>query len=225
MTHLCKSLKDLESLARLNLTGCPKLWKVSWSKKYVNQLERLKALCIGGEIQEQSLLSLPRSLMSLDLTNCKLDYKNDVDVVFRAQSLFDLYLWGNPFEYLPTCIDLKMLRKLSLYSCQNLKSLLCIPSTIEELNIDWCKSLERITFQSARFSLKAFEYKCCFKLSEIQGLFKLVSISTLDEGDLGDMKWIKAYQYHKVDLIGDRITKGRIWQVQVISLNLSQMHA
>ncbi|KAF5789024.1 hypothetical protein HanXRQr2_Chr09g0366011 [Helianthus annuus] len=123
---------------------------------------------------------------------------------------------------MPNNIDLKMLRLLNLYSCPNLKSLLCLPSTLEELCIDWCTSLERITFQSGRFSLREFGYKGCFKLSEIQGLFKLVPVAKIDEADLGHMQWIKAYQDHKVDLVGDDITKGRDRRIQVIPPNFFQ---
>ncbi|KAJ0777925.1 hypothetical protein HanLR1_Chr02g0066011 [Helianthus annuus] len=30
------------------------------------------------------------------------------------------------------------------------------------------------------------------------------------------MKWIKEYQDHKVDLVGDEVTKGRIWHMQML---------
>ncbi|XP_021981079.1 disease resistance protein RPV1 isoform X1 [Helianthus annuus] len=209
LTHVCKTIGDLESLVLLDLSGCTKPWKALPSKKYVNQH--------GGGIPEQPLLLfLPPSLKSLYLANCNLDNNNHDRVVFHAQSLFNLSLRGNLFEYMPNNIDLKMLRLLNLYSCPNLKSLLCLPSTLEELCIDWCTSLERITFQSGRFSLREFGYKGCFKLSEIQGLFKLVPVAKIDEADLGHMQWIKAYQDHKVDLVGDDITKGRDRRIQML---------
>ncbi|PWA78796.1 toll/interleukin-1 receptor (TIR) domain-containing protein [Artemisia annua] len=109
-----------------------------------------------------------------------------------------------------------MLRVLDLTCCPNLKSILCIPSTLEELYIDCCTTLEKITFQSARFKLQKFVYKGCFKLSEIQGLFKLVPIAKLDESDLGNMKCIKAYKDYMADLVGDVITVGRIWKIHIL---------
>lgn len=130
-------------------------------------------------------------------------------------------LFSCSVEFLPNKIDLNMLRTLKLNNCANLKSLICLPSTLEELYTDWCTSLEKITFQSVRFKLQKFGYEGCFKLSEIQGLFKLVPVAKLDEAYLGQMKWIKSYEDHKVDLIGDVITKGRIWRLQVITLSLS----
>ncbi|KAJ0702876.1 putative heavy metal-associated domain superfamily [Helianthus annuus] len=107
-----------------------------------------------------------------------------------------------------------MLQSLYLTGCPNLKSLSCLPSRLKRLRVGWCTSLERITFQSARFTLEMFYYEGCFKLFEIEGLFKLVSIEKLDEADLGYMQWIKAYKDHKVDLVGDEITKGRTWNIQ-----------
>lgn len=188
LTHVCKTIGDLEHLSHLSLTGCTK-WKASSNQTFVNQQpEKLKALFISPE---QPLFSLPRSLSSL-------------------------FLNGNPFEIMPSYIGLEKLRILELTYCPNLKSLLCLPSTLESLYVDWCISLEIITFQSARFTLRVFNYEGCFKLCEIQGLFKLVPIEKLDEAELGHMKWIKAYQNNKVDLVGDLITKGRTWNIQML---------
>ncbi|KAJ0524885.1 hypothetical protein HanRHA438_Chr09g0384041 [Helianthus annuus] len=38
----------------------------------------------------------------------------------------------------------------------------------------------------------------------------------MNEADLGHMKWIKAYEDHKVDLVGDEVTKGRDWNIQML---------
>ncbi|XP_076919071.1 disease resistance protein RPV1-like [Bidens hawaiensis] len=80
-------------------------------------------------------------------------------------------------------------------------------------------------------SLKTLNLKGCDKLVSIcnlyrlpklvrlilfQGLFKLVPVEKMDERDLGHMQWIKAYANHKVDLVGDEITKGRIWRTQML---------
>ncbi|XP_021979296.1 uncharacterized protein LOC110875407 [Helianthus annuus] len=215
LTHLCKSIGDLESLGILDLTGCTKLWKASsnFCIGFVNQLQRLKSLQIG-RFQAQPLFSLPWSLQYLHLDFCDLGYNNDLNVLFHPESLFCLTLRCNPFERLPSNFNLNMLRVLSLSLCQNLKSLPCIPKTLEELNIDWCISLDRVTFQSGLFSLQRFSYEGCFQLSEVEGLFKLVPIEKIDEADLGHMRWIKAYQDYKVDLVGDEITKRRDWRMQ-----------
>ncbi|GJW58168.1 putative Toll/interleukin-1 receptor domain-containing protein [Tanacetum coccineum] len=215
LADVCKTIGGLKNLAKLNLTGCKKLFRALSDKKYVKP-ERVKALRIGGGTPKEPLFSLPMSLKYLYIGYCEFEYKNDLCVVFHAQSFFYLSLRGNLFESLPNNIDLKMLRVLNLNSCPNLKSIVCLPNTLENLYTHWCTSLEKITFQSACFSLKKFGYDGCFKLSEIQGLLKLVPIASLDESDLGNMKWIKEYEAHKVDLVGDVITKGIIWHTQML---------
>ncbi|XP_076919072.1 disease resistance protein RUN1-like [Bidens hawaiensis] len=196
LTYLCKSIRDLENLDLLDLTGCTKVLK------YINQVDTMM-------LHEQPLLSLPQSLTNVDLTNCDIEFNSDVCVAFHAKSRYFLDLSVNPFEYLPSFIDFKMLQLLCLYSCSNLKSLPCIPSVLEYLFIDWCTSLERITFQSGRFTLQEFSYEGCFKLSDVEGLFKLVPIAKITLPEIGNMQWIKAYANHKVDLVGDEITKGK----------------
>ncbi|CAH1449165.1 unnamed protein product [Lactuca virosa] len=107
-----------------------------------------------------------------------------------------------------------MLRVLDVNNCSNIKSLLCLPSTLEELYTSWCYSLEKITFQSGRCRLRKFEYQGCENLFEIQGFFKLVPSEELGEANLGYMNWIKAYKNTTVDLIGyDVVTYDRYRKV------------
>lgn len=225
LTHVCKTIGGLERLDLLDLTGCKNLWKVLLNKKYLNKQQRLKALFIGKGIQRKSSFSLPGSLKFLFLNDCGFkNNNNDVPVMFSGQPFLYMNLGNSLFEFLPHNIDLKMLRVLDLTCCPRLKSLLCLPSTLEELYTYSCESLERITFQSPRFRLREFGYGGCFELSEIQGLFKLVSIASLNEADLGHMKWIKAYEDHEVDLVGDEITEGRVWHIQVVYLFLKRIY-
>ncbi|GJY81077.1 putative RNA-directed DNA polymerase, partial [Tanacetum coccineum] len=142
LTHLSKSIGRLESLALLNLGSCKNLWKFSSN------------ICIGGEIREQPLFSLPQSLKFLFLDYCNLENNSDLGVI--------------------------------------------------------------ITFQSDCFRLRRIRYLGCSKLSEIQGLFKLVSIKKLDEAHMGKMEWIKAYEDFKVDLVDSIITEGRMWHTQML---------
>ncbi|CAI9293456.1 unnamed protein product [Lactuca saligna] len=131
--------------------------------------------------------------------------------------LLFLYRCSNPLTPLT---NLKMLRVLDVSSCPNIKSLLCLPSMLEELCTSWCSSLEIITFESAGFRLRKFEYIDCKNLCEIQGFFKLVPLERLDEADLGHMKWIKAYQHHGLTLIDDGVVRYGWdiygWHIQVL---------
>ncbi|KAK1437452.1 hypothetical protein QVD17_03243 [Tagetes erecta] len=191
LTYICKTIGDLENLCLFDLGGCTELWTASINHKLVNQLGRLKALFICRGVSEQPLFSLPQSLPVLCLPS-------------------------NEFKMLPSYIDLNLIWVLNLSCCPNLKSLPCLPSTLKELYVDWCALLENIRFQSTRFTLDVFTYDGCFKLYEIEGLFKLVPITALDEVGMGHMQWIKAYQDCKVDLVGDVITKGRTFNIQML---------
>ncbi|KAJ0524655.1 putative TIR domain, P-loop containing nucleoside triphosphate hydrolase [Helianthus annuus] len=215
LTHLSKYIGDMESLALLDLKGCTKLFKASSNKKYVKPM--LKRLWIDRGDSEQPLFSLPCSLRFLHLNDCKIKCNNDVRVSFHDKSFFNMYLGYNIFEFLPTNIDLKMLQTLNLYSCSLLKSLTCIPSTLEELYIDKCCSLERVTFESGHFKLQQFSYKDCSQLSEIQSLFKLVPVAKIDVADMVQpMQWIKEYENREADLVGDDIIEGRDRQIQML---------
>ncbi|KAJ0540944.1 putative TIR domain, P-loop containing nucleoside triphosphate hydrolase [Helianthus annuus] len=213
LTHLCKSIGHLESLALLDLKGCTKLFQTSSNMKG-NSRQKHPRIDRGNS--EQALFSLPRSLESLYLDFCNVEY-DDVQVEFHADSFFNLCLGCNVFEFLPKSIDLNMLRTLDLYSCILLKFLPSIPSTLEELYIDWCCSLERVTFQSGRFRLQHFSYEGCSKLSEVQGIFKLVPISKIREANLVQhMQWIKEYEHLRMDLVSDEITVGKDRQIQML---------
>ncbi|KAM0031051.1 putative P-loop containing nucleoside triphosphate hydrolase, leucine-rich repeat domain superfamily [Helianthus debilis subsp. tardiflorus] len=199
LIHLSNSIRDLKNLSNLYLTCCTKLWKASSSNDI------------------QPLLFLPQSLIILDLSSCNLEYDKDVRVVFRAQSLFNFILSNNPFEYLPKTTELNMLRKLSLLSCEKLKSLPCMPTSLVKLYVDGCKSLESITFQSGRFTLREFSYEGCYNLSEVQGLFKIVPLAKVDKVDLVQQwHWIKEYEYDEVDLVTYKVTKEIDGKIQML---------
>ncbi|XP_035843870.1 disease resistance protein RUN1-like [Helianthus annuus] len=201
LTHICKTIEGLENLSLLNLAQCKALWKASWGKKLLNQ----------------PLFSFPHSLKFLFLHGGNPMYPLELCFSFNGP-LYGMNLSCNLFESIPRNIDLSVLRVLNLTSCKWLKSIMNLPSTLEELYTYNCISLEKVAFQSTRFSLRKFDYRGCFRLSEVQGLFKLATIEELDEVDLRHMKRIKEYQDHKLDMVGDEITKGRIWHFQVVSI-------
>nr|XP_043627290.1 disease resistance protein RPV1-like [Erigeron canadensis] len=194
LTHISKTIAGLERLALLDLTGCKNLLKVT----------------------EQQSFILPHSLQFLFLNNVDLEKLNNFHVVFSGQPFFYINLGNNLFNFLPNNIDLKMLRVLNLTSCRCLKSLLYLPRTLEELYTHSCESLKKITFQSAHFKLREFGYSRCIELCEIQGLFKLVFIKNIGEAELGHMNWIRAFQDHTVELVGDEIIKGRQEHIQML---------
>ncbi|CAH1418864.1 unnamed protein product [Lactuca virosa] len=204
LTHVWETVRGLKKLSLLEFGKCRLPGTVAPNKKYGNQLQRLKALCTGGGTPQPLLVPFPESLKFLFLNDC----------FGYSSSPYDHINFGsNPVMLLTNYTNLKMLRVLQLDSCREIKSLLCLPSTLEELYTSWCFSLEKITFESARFRLRKFEYLHCKSLFEVQGFFKLVPLAKLDEADLGHMKWIKAYDDTKVDLRGGVSRYGGLTQV------------
>lgn len=198
LVSVSKTIGELKSLALLNITGCEHLLKAS-------------------DHGQQPLFDFPHSLERLLLKSCNLEH-NSSFVSFQDQSVLQyLHLGNNLFEFLPDYNHLKTLRVLDLSFCSRLKCIECLPSTLEELFITCCKSLEKITFQSHRFTLREIDYEGCNNLLEIEGLLKLVPILKIDEINLGHMKWLKQYQNHEMCLIGDyQLTVGRQWHIQML---------
>ncbi|KAJ9551179.1 hypothetical protein OSB04_015224 [Centaurea solstitialis] len=232
------NLKVLQSLKILNLQGSESLseihniyrlpnletlilsdcYQLDYVCETIEGLENLELLNMIGGSSQQTSFSLPRSLVRLFLKNCNLECTEYSPLSFSVQpKLQYLDLGGGLFEFLPTYNHLRSLRVLDLTMCYRLKWLLYLPNTLEELYIYLCHSLERITFESERFTLQEFGYKGCTKLSEIEGFLKLVPVAKLDESDLGHMMWLKEYQNHHVSLVGDDdLTLGRSRCIQVL---------
>nr|KAJ0197954.1 hypothetical protein LSAT_V11C700361450 [Lactuca sativa] len=218
LVHVCETIRLLNSLALLNMTGCEKLWKSSWKMQHKSPLKELKVSTSDERVKGLSTFSLPPSLQRLFLNDCYLESTDYSPLCFSSQSFLQyLNLGNNLFEFLPMYNHLKNLRVLDLTWCLRLKWILCLPSTLAELYVYYCKSLERVTFESCRFTLQEFGYEGCLNLLEIEGFIKLVPLVKLDETDLGHLKWLKEHQNHKVCLVGDdELTKGRSLCIQIL---------
>ncbi|KAL4582001.1 hypothetical protein LXL04_006538 [Taraxacum kok-saghyz] len=215
LVRVCDTIRDLTCLTLLNMTGCENLC----NKVQRNLLVGIEASpSRGGVVAGPPTFSFPHSLHRLSLKDCNFQSTDSFPLSFSAQvSLEYLNLGNNLFEFLPYYDHLKKLRVLDLSLCTRLKWLLCLPSTLAELYVYYCVSLEKITFQSARFTLQEFGYEGCISLSEVEGFITLVHVAKLDENDLGHMKWLKEYQYREVCLVGDdELTKGRSSCVQML---------
>ncbi|KAJ9552020.1 hypothetical protein OSB04_016065 [Centaurea solstitialis] len=214
LVHVCETIADLKSLALLNMIGCENLCK----REEINLLVGLKASSSSEQVTKHPLFSFPISLEKLFLNSCNLECTELFPLSFSVQqSLLYLNLSNNFFELLPCYDHLENLRVLDLSFCKRLRWLLSLPSTLAELYVYYCESLEKITFQSHRFTLQEFGYGGCVNLFEVEGFLKLVPIAKLDEIDLGHLKWLKKYQSQEVLLVGDdELTKGRNSSVQVL---------
>ncbi|PWA66386.1 toll/interleukin-1 receptor (TIR) domain-containing protein [Artemisia annua] len=204
LVRVCRTIGNLERLALLNTAGCVKLF--------------MPISTYGVESALELSFPLPRSLQRVFLNDCNLKCTDYFPLSFSDQSFLQyINLANGQFEILPSYNILKNLRVLDLRKCSRLKRLLCLPSTLAELYIYDCESIEKITFESGRFTLQEFGYEGCVILSEIEGWFKLLSITKLDESDLGHMIWLKEYEYEEVCLVGDyELTKGRSCHLQML---------
>ncbi|KAI3495677.1 hypothetical protein L1887_38023 [Cichorium endivia] len=145
LVRVCETIGDLMSLAMLNMTGCENLCK----RELTNLSVGLEASTSSGGVPYQPTFSFPHSLHRLFLKDCNLECTDSFPLSFSVQlSLQYLNLGNSLFEFLPCYDHLKNLRVLDLSLCSRLKWLLCLPSTLAELYIYYCNSLEKISFQS-----------------------------------------------------------------------------
>ncbi|MFS7966544.1 putative protein kinase RLK-Pelle-CrRLK1L-1 family [Helianthus anomalus] len=196
LVKVCETIGGLKSLSLLSMTGCKNLFTHT----------------------KQPTFSFPFSLNRLFLNDCHLECTTSFPLSFSLQpDLQYLNLGKSLFKSLPCYDHLVNLRVLDLRFCSRIKCLLCLPVTLAELYIDHCELLERITFQSPRFTLQEFGYEGCINLYEIEGFIKLQPIAKLGEAELGHMKWLEDYKQHEVCLVGDdELTVGRSRHIQML---------
>ncbi|KAJ0599063.1 putative P-loop containing nucleoside triphosphate hydrolase, leucine-rich repeat domain superfamily [Helianthus annuus] len=214
LVHVCETLGDLTNITLLDMTKCEKLFKGNKS----GALSRLVVSTFNRICTKENSFFLPHPLEQLFLKDCNLGNTNYFPLSLSNQSILQyLNLGNNMFEFLPSYSHLINLRVLDLTMCSKLKRLLSLPSTLAELYISYCESLEKVTFESYGFTLQEFECQGCISLSEIEGIIKLVPVAKLDENCLGHMKWLKVYQDREVCLVGNNeLTIGRNCRVQML---------
>ncbi|XP_071736655.1 uncharacterized protein [Rutidosis leptorrhynchoides] len=212
--HVDSYIENLERLSVLNMTGCKNLCK----KEPVHTSVQFNASTSGAGSTQRPSFPLPHFLHRLFLDECNLECTDRFPLSFNDQESLQYINLGNGlFEVLPSYNCLGNLRVLELRNCSRLKRLLCLPNALAELYISYCMSIEKITFESGRFTLQEFGYEGCFNLCEIEGLLKLLLVAKLDETDLGHMNWLKEYENHEVCLVGDYgLTEGRSCFLQML---------
>ncbi|KAJ0541044.1 putative leucine-rich repeat domain superfamily [Helianthus annuus] len=213
------NLKDSHNLSVIrNTFNIPRLETlILWNCYSWKQMNLLGTSNSDG-VTRESAVSFPVSLHRLFLDDCNLECTDSFPMSLSDQCYLQYLNLGNSqFESLPCYDHLKNLRVLDLSFCSKLKCLIRLPSTLAELYIFGCELLEKITFQSPRFTLQEFGYLGCIHLYEVEGFIKLVPVAKLDEADLGHMKWLKKYEKHEVCLVGDdELTVGRSWHIQML---------
>ncbi|KAM1719345.1 hypothetical protein ACFX12_021169 [Malus domestica] len=119
------------------------------------------------------------SLYDLDAYACNISGKI-VDDFERLSSLETLNLSRNSFCSLPASLTgLSVLKKLLLSHCKKLKTLPPLPSSLDEVNIANCTSLESISDISNLHNLVELNLTSCDKVVDIPGLECLNSLVRL----------------------------------------------
>ncbi|TYG47744.1 hypothetical protein ES288_D11G365200v1 [Gossypium darwinii] len=162
-------LSGLSSLRKLNLRGCNLC-----EGDIPHDISGLSSL-IRLDLSGNNFISIPASLTrlskleSLDLSNCKMCTLGEADI-HGLSSLRYLYLRGNNFITIPLALtQLCRLNFLRLSNCKMLKSLPELLTSIADVLIDDCSSLEVVASPSKvrnlvdRGFIRAIN---CFKLAE-----------------------------------------------------------
>ncbi|KAM7474476.1 hypothetical protein LguiB_021719 [Lonicera macranthoides] len=191
LRKLPRNMYKLGSLEALIISGCSALfagglgigatsttigqgrwWCTSLLLPWVPQLGR------GSEIL---WASLPHSLSNLSLAWCNLSDDSLPSAFSNLSGLKYLDLSYNSFCSLPDCIkSLSSLHWLSLHHCRSLNSILGLPSNLRSLNLEWCDSLRKITFQSTPYQLEETYCFDCDRLVEVDGILKREPVGEVD---------------------------------------------
>ncbi|KAM7462849.1 hypothetical protein LguiA_030970 [Lonicera macranthoides] len=164
-TSICQSL----TITRETKSSSSIFW--AWNSKPAKTPDPVKF----------AISSLCRSLVNLSLANCNLPDDAIPKDLGRLSSLQNLNLSGNQIYSLPESIKyLTMLQALELEGCKRLHSLPELPSSITELNLWNCKSLELVTNIPNMSSSLDLVINNCSKLVEAHGMFKLGPIRDID---------------------------------------------
>ncbi|XP_017629071.1 TMV resistance protein N-like [Gossypium arboreum] len=169
MARMLPLLSGLSSLRRLNLRDCNLCERDI--PRDISGLSSLTDLDLSGN----NFISIPASLTRLskldflDFSNCNMCTFGGTDF-HGLSSLRYLYLKGNNFITIPLALtQLRMLNLLGLSNCIELTSLPELLTSIAEVRIDGCASLEVVASPSKvcnlvdRGFIKAIN---CFKLAE-----------------------------------------------------------
>ncbi|TYG47749.1 hypothetical protein ES288_D11G365700v1 [Gossypium darwinii] len=169
MPRMLPSLLGLSSLRKLKLRDC-NLCEGDIPRD-ISSLSSLTDLDLSGN----NFISIPASLTRLsklwflDLSNCNMCTLGEADI-HGLSSLSYLYLRGNNFITIPLALtQLSRLNLLGLSNCKMLKSLPELLTSIADVRIDDCSSLEVFASPSKVCNLVDFGFiKAinCFKLAE-----------------------------------------------------------
>ncbi|KAL7617147.1 hypothetical protein Lser_V15G03466 [Lactuca serriola] len=135
-------------------------------------------------------ISLPRSLVTLSLSNNNLSTES-FPMDFSCLSILkELYLDGNPIDSMPSCVrTLPRLEILSMQNCEKLKSVEHPPRTLSRLMLfSHGRSIDKVVFDSEMSPLKLSPFRIAWPF-EIEGMIKIQPMVNVEEKVLRSLGW------------------------------------
>ncbi|XP_059656947.1 disease resistance protein L6-like [Cornus florida] len=191
--HIPSNIGNLTSLRFLSFYDT----KIQSIPTSIGELSCLQTLKLGGCTELQSQPSLPSSLRVLYVTaihnlenfvnlqelhfvGCCVYVKIPRDI-WLLSKLEKLTLDSTNIRTLPKEIDaLSQLKVLDVQYCHGLQFILGLPSSLVDLSLAFCSSLERLPDLSNLKNLSRLSVRSCNRLTEVQGLGNLESLTRLD---------------------------------------------
>ncbi|KAL4029024.1 hypothetical protein IC575_012243 [Cucumis melo] len=156
VTDLSPTIGHLTGLTHLTIVECKEFTTLPSTICHLSNLIALTV--INSELStfpflySRSLALFPH-LICLDLSNCNITNLSFLESITHvAPSLTELYLTGNDFRSLPSCIvNFKYLRHFDIRNCRFLEEILKVPEGVIFMNAQGCKSLARFPDNIAGF--------------------------------------------------------------------------
>ncbi|XP_042483027.1 disease resistance protein RPV1-like isoform X2 [Macadamia integrifolia] len=144
----------------------------------ISSLSHLRKLLLRECRMLQSLPELPSNLEGLCTNGCT--SLQSLPELGNLSSLFELDLSYNNFLTLPSSISgLSQLVYLKLDHCTRLQSIPELPSSVWNLNLEGCTSMDRLSNLSNLKELPALMLRNCDEIVEIQDLEKLEMVDCI----------------------------------------------
>ncbi|KAM0031128.1 putative P-loop containing nucleoside triphosphate hydrolase, leucine-rich repeat domain superfamily [Helianthus debilis subsp. tardiflorus] len=172
-------------------------------------------------------------LLQLNFT----EFYGRYDFDIRFEDLRWLCWHGYRFKYIPSNSSMGKLVAIDM-SYSNLKAF-DPPTVIQSLKILNLKDSRRLTKIRDLFNMPNLETLILWNCSSLAKIYKtivdhsslallnltgckalrfikLVPMAKLNETDLGHMEWLQQYIYYEMCLVGDELTIGRSWHIQML---------
>ncbi|KAI3774407.1 hypothetical protein L1987_48962 [Smallanthus sonchifolius] len=180
--RVCESIRYLERLALLDISGCRSLKTIPRLPRSLVSLKMHGCSNLGGVGQVQCLdsFSLSSLLVVINVSGCNLFDNSFPEDWSNLFSLKCLNISNNHITSLPGCVkSLPCLEALFATSCSHLQSVLDVPKSVIDLSISKNMSLERVELPSNPLTYYFFAHGC-EKLCAVDGCFKLEPIQKVD---------------------------------------------